>query len=89
MNLYAVVQTDCCKLWQTERMETKRAVRLPVPSELKSFQKWLDKYPESMSGFERESLAAEAMLGAKKAEERKAKEAKKQRGAIPKKRKAR
>jgi hypothetical protein len=47
-------------------MATKKAVRRTVPSGVKPFQEWLDKYPESMSGFERESLAAEAMLAAEK-----------------------
>jgi hypothetical protein len=93
MNLYAEGQTGFRELWQTKRMETKKAVRSAVPSKIKSFQMWLDKYPESMSGYERESLAAEAMLAAKdgrsaKPKKRKAKEAQSQRSAKPKKRKA-
>jgi len=53
-------------------MEKKKAVRRKAPSEVRTFQKLLSQYPETMSGFERESLAAEAMLAGKKRKKGKA-----------------
>ena len=66
INLYAAGQTNSYDLWQIIRMANKKPVRRTVASDVKSFEIWLDKYPETMSGFERESLAAEAMLAAEK-----------------------
>ncbi|PYX44861.1 MAG: hypothetical protein DMG79_20275 [Acidobacteria bacterium] len=38
------------------------AKKKPVQKRANTFETWLKDYPESMSGYERESRAAEAML---------------------------
>jgi hypothetical protein len=50
-------------------MARKKPVRVRILSAMQAFKRGLKDYPESMSGYERESLAAEDVL----AEERKKK----------------